>query len=292
MADLTEIREITIVTIRSLLAFVALLIMMRFIRKKQLSQYTFYDYVVGITIGSIASTLSVELENRTVSVFWGMLVWAIAPVVLGWIYLKSLKLRKLFDGEPVVLIKDGKILEDNLRKELINLEDLQMQLRSVGVFELAEAEYAVLEKNGQINALKKKEKQPLTLSDLGLVTETKGVPLVLILDGRLMRDTIENSPYSEKWLMSELQKKGIKEISQVVLAQVNASGSLYVDIRDDMVKNLQPDKAPQQIETSLQTVISELNRLVNGNSQLDKERCAQIANNLQNLAKEIKLLLE
>ncbi len=288
---MTEARELFLVSIRSILAFFSLLLLMRFIRKKQLSQYTFYDYVVGITIGSIAATMSIELENRTITVYMGMLIWGILPIALGWLYLNNITIRKIFDSEPVVLIKQGKILEENLKSELLNLEDLMMQLRSVGIFELNDVEYAVLEKNGQVNALKKKENQPLTPKDLGIDTINHGAPLVLVLDGRIMYDTLRASPYSESWLLGELQKKGILDISQVILVQVDTTGNLYVDLRNDELEVPQ-DTAKQLILANLEKAMAELEMFsLETSDKSAKEMYAQQAKKVRNIYEEIKPLL-
>lgn len=225
--------EVFMVTFRTILAFAGLLLLMRLLKKKQLSQFTLYDYVVGITIGSMASTLTVELENRTLTVFWGMILWAILPLMLGWLYLKSMPLRRALDREPKVVIDQGRILEDRLRKEHVNLEDLHMQLRSAGVFDPADVEYGVLEKNGQLNVLKKKEKQVVTLGDLGLETASPGMPLILIMDGAVLEKALARSPYSRDWLQKELQKQGIEDLSAVFLAQVDGQGNLHVDRRTE-----------------------------------------------------------
>jgi uncharacterized membrane protein YcaP (DUF421 family) len=288
---LTEAAELFTVTIRSVLAFFSLLVFMRLMRKKQLSQYTFYDYVVGITIGSIASTLSIELENRTVSVYWGLIIWAVLPVFLGWLYLKSIVIRKIFDSEPVVLIKEGKILEDNLKRELLNLEDLQMQLRSVGIFELADVEYAILEKNGQVNAMKKKEKQPVTPGDLNLPVLNKGGPLILVLDGKIMRDTLQHSPYSKAWLLGELNKKGITDVSQVVVAQVDTAGSLYVDVRRDEESNIPPDTSRERIKANLQKAVAELTAFaLESDAPEAKEIYTRLARELDDLSRQLSSL--
>ncbi len=288
---MSEAQEIILVTFRSVLAFFSLLLLMRFIRKKQLSQYTFYDYAVGITIGSIAATLSIELENRTISVYIGMIIWGILPIALGWLFLKSMVVRKIFDSEPVVLIKEGKILEDNLKSELLNLEDLQMQLRSVGIFDLNEAEYAVLEKNGQVNALKKRDRQPVTLNDLGIKSINQSAPLVLILDGRVMYDTLNSSPYSEAWLLGELNKKGIMDISQVVLVQVDSSGKLYVDLRDDKL-TIPKDTTNERILANLEKALAELERFsLETKNKSAGEMYAVQAQVIKNIYKELKPLL-
>lgn len=289
---LGETAELFTVTVRSVLAFFSLLLLMRLMRKKQLSQYTFYDYAVGITIGSIASTLSIELENRTVSVYWGLIIWAILPVLLGWLYLKSIVIRKIFDSEPVVLIKEGKILEDNLKRELLNLEDLQMQLRSAGIFELADVEYAILEKNGQVNAIKKKEKQPVTPGDLNLPVLNKGGPLVLVLDGKIMHDTIHHSPYSKAWLLGELNKKGITDISQVIVAQVDTAGSLYVDVRGDEDSNIPPDTSKERIKANLQKAVAELTAYaLESDAPEAKETYTKLAQKLEELNRQLGSLL-
>lgn len=244
--------EVLLVALRSLFAFTSLFILILFLRNKHLSQFTFIDYVVGITIGSIAASLSVELENRTVSVFAGLMVWGLLPQLLGWYYLKYQGIRRALDSGPTIVIKRGKILEENLQKEFLNLEDLQMHLRIQGIFNLNEVEFAVMEKNGQLSVLRKRDKQPLTLSDLGVKPLKQGAPLVLISDGRLLRRTLATSPYTEEWLLRELEKRGIRDISQVVLAQVDTSGLLYVDLREDQGVEVPPISRQEEILANLE----------------------------------------
>lgn len=248
--------EVLQVLLRSLFAFTSLFILVLFLRNKHLSQFTFSDYVVGITIGSIAASLSVDLEGRTVSVFVGLLVWGLLPQLLGWLYLKFQRIRRVLDSGPTIVIKKGKILEENLRKELLNLEDLQMHLRTQGVFDLNEVEIAILEKNGQVSVLRKREKQPLTLSDLGVRPLRQGAPLVLISDGRLLRKTLATSPYTEEWLRRELARRGIRDVSQVVLAQVDTTGNLYVDLREDQGMEVPAVSRQEEILANLEKAIA------------------------------------
>jgi uncharacterized membrane protein YcaP (DUF421 family) len=244
--------EIALAALRSVIAFATLLFFMIFMHNKQLSQFTLFDYAVGITIGSIAASMSVELENRTLTAMAGIIVWGTLPIILSWVYLKNQTVRRALDSGPTIVIKEGKILEDNLKRELMNLEDLQMQLRIQGIFDLNDVEYAVVEKNGQVSALKKREKQPLTLADLGVKTLRQGAPLVLISDGKILKKTLAASPYSQEWLEGELEKRGITDVTQVVMAQVDTLGNIYLDLRDDTVAVPDLPSVQEQILVNLE----------------------------------------
>ena len=141
--------------------------------KRQVSQLTFFDYVVGITIGSIAGNFTTNLQVEA-SVHWtGLLTWTLWTLVLGVITVHSRKMSKIIAGEPTIVIHNGQILEGNFEKMNFAMDDLRAELREKKIFNLADVEFALLERNGKLSVLKKSQLHPVTPADLQLSTGTR-----------------------------------------------------------------------------------------------------------------------
>src|SRR5699024_10960829 len=168
-------------------AFIVLLIMTRLMGRKQLSQLTFFNYITGISMGtlaaSIASDTNVNYKNGLTSLIW----WAILTILAGLISLKFQKARVVIDGQPVIVIKEGKVLEKEMGKVRMNMDDLNMLLREQKVFSVNDVEGAVFEANGSLSIMLKKEKQPVMRQDqtvLGM--KPKYMPTNLVADGKVI----------------------------------------------------------------------------------------------------------
>lgn len=144
--------------------------------KQQMSELTFFDYVVGITIGSIAATLSVQLNQNTTATLAGLGVWSILPIMLAYLCVKNVWIRKVVEGEATVVIENGKIIEANLAKNRLSIDDLLAQLRAKNIFNIADVEFALFETCGKLSIRLKSQKQPLTPGDLNLSTKYAGLP--------------------------------------------------------------------------------------------------------------------
>lgn len=225
--------EIILILIRSVIAFLVLLILTRLMGKKQISQMTFFDYVVGITIGSIAAAVSVDQNVKMIDGIVSTLIWGLFTIMLSAIALKSYGFRKLVEGEPMVLVRRGKVLEDNLRKARMDATELMENLRENRVFSLADVEFAVLETNGQLSVMKKTDLEPVTPRDLQLDVTLKREPRIVIIDGNVMRKTLGSLGYSEKWLLQKIREQGARSFKDVFLAQIDSVGNVYVDLYDD-----------------------------------------------------------
>lgn len=222
-----------VVIIRSFIGFFVLLLLVRLIGKQQVSQLTFFDYIVGITIGSAASTLSVQVNENTLATVVGMVVWSGLAILLAALSLKSPVILRLVEGKETVVIKNGHILESNLKKNRITIEELVSELRALGVFNLEDVEFALFERNGKLSVQKKSQKQPVTPSDLGISTNYDGLPSNLIQDGLLQQESLRELKLSRSWLMYQLNKQSITDITSVSFAQLDTRGNLFVDLKDD-----------------------------------------------------------
>jgi uncharacterized membrane protein YcaP (DUF421 family) len=220
---------------RSLGALVVLFVFTRILGKKQISQLTFFEYILGITLGELAGFLSTDIEKHYFYGILAMTVWFIVPFGLELLTLKSKMLRNWFEGKGTIMIKEGKVLEDNLKKERLTADELLEQLRGKNVFNPADVEYAVMETGGGLSVLLKKDKQPLTASHVGIKAVNEVEPQTVIIDGKIMEEPLATVGLNPGWVKTELEKMGLT-VENVFLGQVDAYQQLYVDLYDDKLK--------------------------------------------------------
>ncbi|WP_289142665.1 DUF421 domain-containing protein [uncultured Brevibacillus sp.] len=223
------------IALRTIGSLAYLLILTKIIGKRQIKQLTYIEYIVGITIGSIAAFLATEMDGPVYHSLIAMGIFALFPVVMEWLSLKSKKLRDFFEGKSTVLIKEGKILEDNLKKERLTAEDLMEQLRIKNVYKIADVEFALMETSGEISVLLKSQNQPITpkLMEWAVAPVEEGQ--VIIMDGVIMDEPLATAGLNRRWVRTELQKAGVA-LENVFLAQVDKGGELYLDLYDDKIK--------------------------------------------------------
>lgn len=217
---------------RSIMAFFTLLILARVLGKKQVGQLTFFEYVLGITVGSIAASMSTNLANRALPEYAGLITWIVLVLIVELIALKNRKLAKITDGEPTILIQNGKIMEDRLGASFYRFDDLMRDLRSNNVFNISDVEFAILETDGSLSVLKKSQAQPITPRDLNIPTNYKGMSIELIHEGQIITQNLNQIKEDKKWLLSELEKRGVT-LDQVVFGSIDTNGLLYLDLYKD-----------------------------------------------------------
>ena len=227
-----------VVVVRAIISFFSLLIFARILGKEQISQLTFFDYILGITIGSIASEATVDLSSRVWPHFVGLVSWALLAYLMQYISLKWRYAAKVIEGEPVVVIMNGKIMDKVLKKMKFRISDILELLRNQGIFDLNEVDYAILEPNGSLSVLKKPEYLPLTPKDMNIEVKPTGISTELIYDGRLIEENLRQMNKDKKWLMNQLKKHSIKDVSEAFLVTLNDAGSLYVDKYNDNIKKV------------------------------------------------------
>ncbi|MBP2079573.1 YetF domain-containing protein [Oceanobacillus polygoni] len=225
--------EVLLILMRSIAAFFLLLLMTRIMGKKQISQLTFFDYCVGITIGSIAAALSIDQNIKIMNGLVSLIIWGLFPIILAFIGMKSMIFSNITDGKATILIQNGEVLYKNLKNNLITIDELLLLLREKGTFKVSDVEMAVLETNGKLSVLLKTNQQTVTPQTLGIPLEQEHGPTVLIMDGKILKKSLENLGYSKEWLEGEVQKQGAKSIKDVFLAQIDSRGNMYVDLYED-----------------------------------------------------------
>ncbi|MCZ8511109.1 DUF421 domain-containing protein [Paenibacillus filicis] len=227
------------VVFKSLGAVAMLFLITRILGKKQISQLTFFEYITGITLGEVAGFISTDMEAHYINGVAALIVWFLVPYSLELLTLKSKRLREWFEGKGTVMIKEGKVLEDNLKKERYTADELLEQLRTKSVFNVADVEFAILEASGELNVLLKKDNQPLTAKHLGIQVAPERESQAVIIDGNLMDEPLATAGLSREWLFTELEKIGVT-LENVFIGQVDSYGQLYIDVYNDMLQLPQP----------------------------------------------------
>ncbi|MEN6461503.1 MAG: DUF421 domain-containing protein [Syntrophomonas sp.] len=223
---------------RTTVAFIGILVYARILGKQQMSQMTFYDYVTGITFGSIAAAITVEPNDKLWLLVWALTIFALLDYLSGFITEKSRPLRKLIEGEPTILVHNGKIMEHNMAKIRYNMENLMMQLREKDVFDISDVEFAIAETDGILTVLKKSQKRPATPQDLGIPTSYEGLPSELIVDGKVIYQNLKQNNLDEQWLISQLKSKGFNSPDDIAYASLDVQGNIYIDERRDKLKHI------------------------------------------------------
>lgn len=227
-----------VVAVRAVISFFTLLIFARLIGKEQISQLTFFDYIVGITIGSIASEATIDLSSRTWTHWVGLFSWAVLAYLMEIITLKWRYAAKYIEGEPTIVIMNGKIMDNVLKKMKFRVSDILVLLRNQGIFNLNEVDYAIIEPNGNLSVLKKSEYLSLTPKDMNIKVKPTGISTELVYDGVLIEQNLKEMNKDKKWLLSQLKKYGIKDVSEALLVLLNDAGDMYVDKYDDQIKKV------------------------------------------------------
>lgn len=228
-----------VILLRSIGLFFLVLIMIRIMGKSHPSKMTPFKFVNYVVIAILAALISINIISNLAFGIIALAVWCIIPIALDYIGMKSKVLYDLFNGKDVLLVKDGKVLEENLKQIRYTGEDLLRELRMKNAFNLAEVEFAIMEQTGDINVILKSDKNPITPHDLGWKVAPKKPPQTVILDGTIIYEGLSNLGLNEGWLKVQLKALGFS-LDNIFIGQVDSSGDLYVDLFDDLIQVPRP----------------------------------------------------
>ena len=203
---------------RSLVSLLSLLIATKILGKKQVSQLSLFDYAIGISIGNFTAEMILVLETQLINGVVAILTFGIVGYLISFLTMKSIVLRRFFMGVPTIIIQDGKILYESLKKANIDINDLLEQARNSGYFNIADISYAIMEANGKISFLTTDDAKQPTKKDLKLKKEEVIYPAVIIIDGKLMQENITQTNKNKKWFINELKNKGHTTYEKILLA--------------------------------------------------------------------------
>ncbi len=215
------------VMLSALMSVTALFLLTRLLGKRQVSQLSFFDYINGITIGSIAAEFAIATGKDRWAPLAAMLVYAAVVWLMSYVTCKSIKLRRFIEGRPVILYENGRIYEQNLLNSKLDVNEFLTNCRAQGFFDLGDIECAVLEINGAVSILPKSGRRPATPDDLGLCVKPEKMCANVIIDGEVLLQNLRHSGHSPQWLAHELEKQAT-QAQDVVLGTVDSEGTLYL----------------------------------------------------------------
>lgn len=208
--------EILKVVLTSVLSAAALFVIAKIMGHKQMSQLDFFDYITGITIGSIAAELATELEEPLKPLI-AMVVYGVITVILTTITSKLPKMRKFINGTPTIIMNNGKIYRKNLKKAKIDLSEFMVMCRQEGYFNLADIQTAIFEYNGRLTVLPVSAKRPLKPEDMNLTPQPEYISTEVIMDGRILEDNLKRMGLDAKWLEKQIKEQGFKNVKEIFL---------------------------------------------------------------------------
>lgn len=225
-----DFNEIVNIVVRSIVAIIVLFLVTRILGKKQMSQLTIYDYVVGITIGSIAADSIVSLDKHFFNGIVSILVFGIIALILSYLAIKNSEINKFLNGKPVILMENGEFIFDNLKSAKITVCKFVEQSRLKGYYDLSYIDYAILETDGEISFLPKADYQ--TTKSMDLKKNSKKISQSycsnLIIDGEIQMDVLRDLGKDAAWLKKELKKLNINSIEKILLVIINQNNQLKV----------------------------------------------------------------
>ncbi|MGN0326377.1 MAG: DUF421 domain-containing protein [Lachnospiraceae bacterium] len=225
--------EILYIIALSLGSIIAIFILTKLMGYRQMSQMSMFDYIIGITIGSIAAEMSTSLEENFAQPLTAMIVYALAAVALAWITSKSIKARRVIEGSPLILLNHGELYRGNLKKAKIDVTEFLVQCRVNGYFDISKLECAILEGNGKISFLPKAGERPLTPTDMQLSPAQDYMVANVILDGKIMSENLKHTGNDEKWLHGQIKAQGAKKVEDVLLATCDLSNQVTVYLKEN-----------------------------------------------------------
>lgn len=215
------------VCVRGIISFFTLLIFTRMLGKQQLGQFTVFDYILGITIGAFAASLTVNLNSAAWPHWIGLVTWITLGILMQYISIKCKKIFSYINDEVKIVIYNGKILGDNLRKNKLTFDELLQQLRLKDIFDINEVKLAMVEVNGKISILKKEQFQSL-VNSMNIPEKNKNSNEELIFNGIIIDANLSKFKLDRKWLLNELKIQGINNSVEVFYAFLDSSKNLKV----------------------------------------------------------------
>lgn len=219
--------------LRTLLSVAVLLLLARICGAKQISQLSFYDYVVGISAGSIAASMCIEEDISVWISLIAIALFMLSSPFFSIITNKSIVMRRILTGDAIFIIAKGEILYKGLKKAHFDVNDLLRELRTQGYFDITEINYAILESNGNVSVMPKAYAKPVTVGDMNLVKQESSVRADVVVDGKILMGNLKAFGKNKQWLLNELAAQSITDTKQVVLASLDDQGNLSVYLKNN-----------------------------------------------------------
>ena len=217
---------------KGLTSLFVLFILSKIMGRKQVSELNLFDYIIGISIGSIAAEMTLNPDIDFFEGVFAIAIYALVAYLITILTMKSIMARRIIIGTPTMLLQKGQVLYHNLRKSKIDINDLLQKARTNGYFDLSQIEYALMEANGKISFLPKSKYQPVIKKDLKLPSPFNGLCANVVIDGNVMPANLKAIGKDEQWLRARLNKLHYNTIENLLLVTVDSNEQLAVFIKE------------------------------------------------------------
>jgi len=232
--------ELLQVAITAVGSIIVLFLLTKIMGDREMTQLSMFDYITSITIGSIAAEMATELEEFEKPLI-AMIIYGLVTFSISYVTCKSIKLRRFFEGHPVILYHSGKLYEKNLLKAKLDVNEFLSMCRVSGYFDLKDIHAAILEPNGKLSILPAVNNRPVTPQDLNIAPTQSNLLANIIIDGKLLKDNLRYTGKNETWVEKQLSGHKIKSIKDVFLATYDSENDkleIYVKLNERMDKDI------------------------------------------------------
>ncbi|WP_163099515.1 DUF421 domain-containing protein [Peribacillus alkalitolerans] len=212
---------------RSIASYIILILVTYFVGKNINSHKNYYSFAFSVTLGSFIANMGFNINIDFLTFLFSFTTVILMFYVSLLLSTRSQKLRKWLSGRPTILVEHGKILDENMKKIKFTVDDLTQRMRELGVFDINEVEFALLEASGELSILKRNEFKETTIKDFHFPLSKVPLPIELIMDGKIILKNL-NSHYNLQWIQKECDKRNLK-VEDIYYAVINSNGSLFVD---------------------------------------------------------------
>lgn len=213
---------------QTVVIFFTLFLYTRILNKTQVGQLTFYEYISGITMGSIAGSMASSDPDKFWSHYIDLSIFFILTYLLSVLTIKSRPLRKIIQGSPSLVVENGRIIKENLKVMRYDLDELNSQLREKGILDVSDVQFATIEPTGQMSVILKPDFQPLTKGDMNIHLPNASFPVELIMDGEIIEENLHKQNLTHSWLEKQLTARNIKDASHVMYGVIDSKGQLFI----------------------------------------------------------------
>jgi len=212
----------------SLFGIIALFILTKVLGKTQISQLTPFDFIAAVVIGELVGNALFDKKAGILDIGYVILIWGVLLFTIEKIAQKFKGSRFILEGKPALVIHRGELIYEEMRKNKIDINELQQLLRMKDIFAIQEVEYAVLETNGEISVVKKSEYQTPTKKDLNVAPSEPQIAMTVIMDGEMIKDNMAEVNITEEWLLEELKRQNYFDVKEVFYAEYLKDKKLFV----------------------------------------------------------------
>ena len=222
------------IIILSISSEILLFFLTKIMGDKQMSQLSMFDYIIGITIGSIAAEMATSLENNFVEPLVAMIVYALIALAISYFSYKSIKFRRFLYGNSLILLDNGELYNKNFKTAKLDLNEFLIQCRTNGYFNINDIQTAILESNGKISFLPKSSKKPTTPEDFNLKTQDEKILINVIIDGHVIQENLNRTGNDTFWLQKQLAIQKINDVSEVFLGMCDSNNNLSIYTKKEL----------------------------------------------------------